>query len=83
MHEFGQSRQPVVVRLDEVDRLELGLVIGVLGHEAVVPAHRGRHGFPEVDVHELTQLRDLSLTRLIASRLLGALVNLADVACGQ
>ena len=40
LHEFDQSRKHFVPRHDEVYYLELGVVVGAIGHEAVVPARR-------------------------------------------
>ena len=58
-------------------------MVGVLGHEAVVPACRGRHGAQEVGANELKPLLDLGLAWLVAKWLLRALVDLADVARDQ
>ena len=75
LHEFGQSRQCFVLRRDEVRHLELGVVAGALGHEAAVPARRGRHGIQEVGADEPKPLRDLGLVRP-ASLQIGCLVPL-------
>ena len=83
MHKFDQSCQRLVLRRDKVGRLERGVVVGVLGHEAVVSARHGRRGSQEVYADELKPSRDLGLARLVAIWLIGALVNLADVAHGQ
>ena len=82
-HECNQSHQRLVLRRFEVDRLERGVVVGVLGHEAVVPARRIRHRSREVDTAKFKPLRDFCLPRLVAKWLLGARVDLADVSRGQ
>ena len=46
-------------------------------------AMKWRHGFQEVGDDEPKALRDLGLTRLVTNWLLGALVDLADVARSQ
>ena len=61
-HEFDQSRQRLILRQDKVYRLELGVVVGVLDREAVVPARRGRHGTQEVGADDLKPLRDLGIS---------------------
>ena len=48
LHEFYQSRQRLVLRLDEVDNFELGIMVGALDHETVVPARCGCHVSQEV-----------------------------------
>ena len=44
LHEFDQSRQRFILRRHEVYRLELSIMAGAPGHEAVVPVRRGRDG---------------------------------------
>ena len=62
-----QSRQYLTLRGDEVHHLELSVAAGVLGQEAIVPAHHGCHGTQEVGTDELKPLRDLSLVRLVVN----------------
>ena len=83
MHDFDQSRQRPVPRRDEVHHLELGVVVGVLGHEVVIPTRRQRYGIQEVNTDELKPLRDLGLAQLVARWLLGALVDLSNVTRSQ
>ena len=83
MQEFDQSRQRLVLRRDEVDLLEYGVVVGVFGHEPVFPAYNGRHGAQKTGTNKLKPFRDLGLARLLTNWLVGALVNLADVVHGQ
>ena len=80
LREFDQGRLRLVFRRYKADRIDLGEVIGILGHEAVVPARRGRHRSQEVGAKELKSLRHLGLARDGANWLLDALVDLADVA---
>ena len=44
LHEFNHSLWRFILHRDEVYRLELGVVVGELGHEAVAPVRRGRRG---------------------------------------
>ena len=44
LHEFDQSRQRFVLRRDVAYHLELGVVVGAVGHEMAVSARRARHG---------------------------------------
>ena len=81
--EFEQSHQRFVLRRDDVYRLELGVLVGELGHEAVVPARRGRHGTQEIGADELKPFRDLGLARLFTNWLSDAVVYLVNVARGQ
>ena len=48
LHKFDQSRKRFVLRRDEVYNLELGVVVGALCHEVVVPARRGHYETQEV-----------------------------------
>ena len=64
LHEFDQSRQCIVLRRHEVDRLKLYVMIGGFVHEAVVSVRRGRHGTQEVGADDLKPLRDLGITYL-------------------
>ena len=83
LHEFDQSRQRFVLRRDDVYRLELDVVVGALGHEAVVPVRRRRHGTQEVGAEDLKLPRYLGLARLVTNWLFGAVI-LTDslTACG-
>ena len=83
LNELNQSRQRLVFRQDEVDRLELDVVVGVIGHGTVVSTHNGRLETQGLDINTLKQIRSLCLARLLANCLLDALVDLADVARGQ
>ena len=74
LHELDQSRQRFVLRREDVYGLELDVVVRALGHEAVVPAHRGRHGTQDVGADELKPPHDLGLARLVANWLFGAVV---------
>ena len=58
-------------------------MVGALGHEAVVPARRGRHGIQEVSADELEPPRDLGLAQLVVNWLFNAVVDLVNVARGQ
>ena len=60
LHKFDQLRQRFVLHRDGEDRLEL--VVGVLSHEAIVPARRWRHGTQEVGADKLH--RDYGLARV-------------------
>ena len=82
LHEFELNRQRLVLHRDEVDHLKLGVVVGALGHEVVVLAHRGRHGTQEVGAGGLKLLRDLGRAQFVANWLFGAVVDLVNVACG-
>ena len=75
MHDFDLNRQRLVLRRDEVVHLELGAVVGILGHEAVALEYRGRHWPQEVCADELKPSRDLSLAWLVVNWLLGALLD--------
>ena len=83
LNELNQRRQGLVFRQDEVDRLELDVVVGVIGHGTVVSTHCGRLETQGLDTNTLKQTRPLCLARLLANCLLDALVDLADVARGQ
>ena len=65
--EFDQSRQRLVLRRDEIARLELRVVAEVLGHHAVHRARRKCYGSQEVGADDLNPLRDLGLARLAAN----------------
>ena len=82
LHECGQSCQHFVLRRDEVYHVELGAMVGVLGHEAIVPAQRERHGTQEVGADELKPLCDLGLARLVPNWLFGVVHDLVHVARG-
>ena len=82
-NEFDLSRQRFALRRDEMHHFKLRVVIGALGHEAVISARRGRHGTQEVSAHELKLLRDLGLARFVGNWLFGAVVDLVNVARGQ
>ena len=83
LHEFDQSRQCLVFRRDEVNRLKHGVLVVALDHEAVVSARRERHETQEVGFNEPKPFRDLGLARIFAYWLLDAIVDLADVARGH
>ena len=83
LHEFDQSHQRFDLRRDDVYRLELDVVIGALGDEAVVPARRGRHGIREVGTDGLKPPHDLDLARLVANWLFGAVINRVNIGRGQ
>ena len=83
LHEFHQSCHRLVLRRDEVDRLELDVVVEALGYEPVVPARRGRHGPHEVGADELKPLRNLDLARFVANMVFGTAVDLEIIARNQ
>ena len=83
MHEFDLSRQRLGLRYDEVYHFELDVVVGVLGHEAVVSARRERYRTQEVGAGKLKPLRGFGLARLIVNWLFGAVVDLVNVARDQ
>ena len=84
LHEFDQSSQQFVLCRDEVYHLELGVVVGKLGHEVGVPARRVRHGTPKkVGADELKPLRDLTLAWLVAKWLFDAVINLVNASRDQ
>ena len=83
MHELDLCNQRRVLRRDEICRLENGVVVEALGHEAVVPARRRHHGNQKVGADEQKPLRDLGLAWLKANWLFGAVVDVVDVARDQ
>ena len=60
LHEIAHTRR-------EVDRLKLGVMVGALGHEVVVPTRRGLYGTQEVNADKLKPLRDIGLAQLGAN----------------
>ena len=83
MPEFDQNRQRFVLHRNDVYRLEHDVMVGALGHEAVIPPRRGHHGTQEGVAGKLKPPRDLGLAWLIVNWLFGAVVNLVNVARGQ
>ena len=67
-----------------MDRFELGVVVvGALGHDAVVPTRGGRRGSQGVGVDELKPLRDLDLAWFFVNWLFGTVIDLVNVARSQ